>query len=471
MIISEESAMKRLLWCFAATLAASTALMSGPAWADDSFYTEAAKPYKGMTIRVLDEITPLQETLSKIVPEFEKETGIKVEWELLSHFEVISKGQADMLSGRGYYDAVMLHGFQLGPMLSAGVIRPIDDLVKNPKLANPQLGTSDFIQQPYKTTAFTNGKQYSFINWNYNQVYWARADLLNNPEEQAAFKAKYGYDLAPAKTIEQMRDIAEFFTRKKGEKLAGQPLTSDFYGIVLEGIKGGSTFPTLWTNFIKNYGGDIIDAEGHPTFDRKENVEALKMWAQLWKFAPPGIAEYSLLDVPTVMGNGIAAQTIAWSDFVLGIDKPGVSPYAGKFVYGPVPIKAGSTARHAESAPSVTVISLASKNPEPTFLFLEWLADKKQQDKLITVGKGGVPIRESWALPAIEGSTNKTLYAAMQSTLEISTSKPKMPKFYEVYDLLSGIAQEVGLGKISPEDAAKKGQAEMLKLCTTCLLK
>jgi multiple sugar transport system substrate-binding protein len=58
----------------------------------------------------------------------------------------------------------------------------------------------------------------------------------------------------------------------------------------------------------------------------------------------------------------------------------------------------------------------------------------------------------------------------MESTLEISSAKPKMPKYYELYDMLSGIAQEVGLGKISPADAAKKGQAEMLKLCTTCLL-
>src|ERR1700744_4024503 len=110
---------------------------------DADFYAEAAKPYKGTTIHVLDEITPLQETLSKIVPDFEKETGIKVEWELLNHFEVINKGQADMLSGRGYYDAVMLHGFQLGPMLSAGVLRPIDDMVSDPKLANPKLNSSD----------------------------------------------------------------------------------------------------------------------------------------------------------------------------------------------------------------------------------------------------------------------------------------------------------------------------------------
>jgi multiple sugar transport system substrate-binding protein len=454
------------------TLLAATMLSSSPIRAQDaSFYAEAAKPYKGTTIRVLDEITPLQETLSKIVPDFEKQTGIKVEWELLNHFEVINKGQADMLSGRGYYDAVMMHGFQLGPMLSAGVIRPIDDLVKNPKLADPNLNTDDFIQTPYKTAAFAKDKQYAFINWNYNQIYWARGDLLSNPEEQAAFKAKYGYELVPAKTIEQMRDIAEFFTRKKGEKLAGKPLESDFYGIVLEGIKGGSTFGVLWNDFMKNYGGDIVDAAGRPNFDTPENVAALTMWAQLWKFAPPGIAEYSLIDVPTVMGNGIAAQTIAWSDFVLGIDKPGVSPYAGKFVYAPVPGKAGSTVRSAEAEPSVTVINAASKNAEPTFLFLEWLADKKQQDKLIALRMGGVPIRESsWALPAIRDNPNKTLFAAMESTLEISSAKPKMPKYYELYDMLSSIAQEVGLGKLSPADAAKKGQAEMLKLCTTCLL-
>ena len=41
-----------------------------------------------------------------------------------------------------------------------------------------------------------------------------------------------------------MRDIAEFFTRKKGEKLAGEALETDFYGVVMEGIRGGTT---LWT--------------------------------------------------------------------------------------------------------------------------------------------------------------------------------------------------------------------------------
>src|SRR4029450_10079329 len=161
-------------------------------------------------------------------------------------------------------------------------------------------------------------------------------------------------------------------------KLAGATLESDFYGVVLEGLKGGTT---LWTvlnafvkhfggdifdaegpppgpegikggatlcpvlnAFVKNFGGDIFHAEGRPTVNRPENVAGVKFWADLWKFSPPGQAEYSLIDVPTVMGNGIAAQTLAWSDFVLGIDQPGKSKLAGKFVY------AGSPGtRHAQA--------------------------------------------------------------------------------------------------------------------------
>ena len=39
------------------------------------------------------------------------------------------------------------------------------------------------------------------------------ADVYGNPDEQAAFKEKYGYDLAPPATWDQVVDIQEFFRR------------------------------------------------------------------------------------------------------------------------------------------------------------------------------------------------------------------------------------------------------------------
>lgn len=458
-----------------ASVALTVLALSGHAYAQEFDYKEAAKPYAGTTIRVLDEITPLQEILATVVPEFAKETGIEVQYELLSHLDVINRGQADLLSRSGTYDGVMLHGFQLGPLLDAQAIRPIDDFLADEKLGNKGLDQDDFIQQPFRTLSFFNDKQYGFINWNYNYVYWARGDLLNDDTEKAAFKEKYGYDLAPAQTLEQLRDIAEFFTRKSGETLAGQPLTSDFYGIVLEGLKGQTSF-SLWVgNILRNYGGDFVDEEGKPSFNTPEVIESLKLWAELWKYSPPGTAEYSVIDVPTVMGNGIAAQSLAYSDFVLGIDKPGVSPLHGQFVYAPPPVKEGMDPKFAssEGEPSMIVISNASQKPEATFLFLQWLVEKKQQAALLDAGNGGVPIRvSSWpGLSKLE-ETNPSLVSAMQGSLDRVSAKRPMPNYFQIIDALSDIVQRVGLGSLSPEQAAEAGQQALERLCRggNCLL-
>ena len=433
---------------------------------------DAAKPYAGTTIHILDEITPLQETLKKLVPQFEAESGIKVDYELLNHFEVINKGQADLLSKRAAYDAVMLHSVQIGQMLAAGVLEPIDPFLGNASLTDPGLDMKDILNPANDTTTKFGGKSYGFLTWNYNMIYWARADLLNDPGEKVAFKAKYGYELAPAKTYKQFLDIGEFFTRKAGEKLAGQILKSDFYGILHEGIPGGATLVSVWENIIKNFGGNIFDASGKPSFDTPEVVAALTTWAKMWKYSPPGQAEYSLVDVPTVMGNGIAAQTIAFSDFVLGVDTPAGSALHGKFVYGGIPTNAGAKGpRFAASEPSMLAISKAAKSKEATYLFLQWMVEKSTQQRLITAGKGGVPMRaSSFAYPELSKGANVSLFNAMKNTMEVAVAKPKAPKLFEIYDALNPIVQEVGLGKITPEAAAKAGQAKMLAICASCTL-
>jgi multiple sugar transport system substrate-binding protein len=443
--------------------------LAGQASAQTWSYKEAAKPYAGTSIRVLDEITPLQETMKTLVGQFTAETGIKVEYELLNHFEVINKGQADMLSRRGHYDAVMLHGVQMGQMLAANTIEPIDGFMKDAKLLSPTLDAADMIEPAASTLTKFKGQTYGFLNWNYNMIYWLRGDLLADAGEKAAFKVKYGYELAPAKTFKEFLDIGEFFTRKAGATLAGQPLKTDFYGILHEGITGGATLPSVWFNVMKNYGADWFDANGAPTFDTPQSVAALAAWARMWKYAPPGQAEYSLVDVPTVMGNGIAAQAIAFSDFVLGIDKPGASPMAGRFTYAPIPTNPElKVKRSADGEPSTIVINKASKNKAATYLFLQWVVEKDTQKKLMTAGKGGVPMRtSSFALPEL---ANSPFYAAMKTNMEVVLAKPKAPKIFEIYDALGPIVQQVGQGRLTPEQGAKMGQEKMLAICKKCLL-
>lgn len=460
---------KTILLGFATLLAFANLVSEAKAWS----YKEAAKPYQGVSITVLDEVTPLQEAMSKLVPEFVEETGINVNYELLNHFEVISRGQADMLSGRGAYDAVLLHSAQMGLLLEADVLRPIDDLIANAALTSPDINLSDMIEPGWSTSSKQGDQTYALLTWAYNSVYWARKDLIENPDEQAAFKAKYGYDLKPAETLQEMRDIAAFFTRQKGETLAGETLQGPFYGLVLEGIKGGSSFPMFWNNILRNFGAEVFDAEGRPNWDTPETVAALTFWAELWKYGPPGMAEVSLIDVPTLMGQGVVAQSLAWSDFALGVDREGSSPFAGKFTYMPAPVNAeyGGPAS-AETEPSPIVISKASENAEATWLFLQWMVDIKTQEKLAKLLGGAVPSRNSaWDLPVYTESRLAPLFAAMRGSLAKGEAKPRAPKIYEVYDLLGGLIQEVGLGSRTPAEAAKLGQEGLLAICEQCLLK
>lgn len=454
---------------YAATLTMGTTSL---AQAADWSYQEAAKPYAGASIQVLDEITPLQETMRTLVPEFTEMTGIEVNYELLSHGDVINRGQADLFSGRGAYDAIMLHGLQLGPLLAADVIEPIETMMADSALTNPELALDDLFKTANDSLVHHDDKQYGFLTWNYNQIYWARKDLLEHPTEKQDFQERYGYELAAAETMEEMRDIAEFFTRKSGETLAGETLGNDFYGIVMEGIPGGTTFTTVWEVFLRNWGGDVFDSEGRPNFDSPENLAALTFWANLWTFSPPGQGEYSLVDVPTVMGNGIAAQSIAWSDFVLGVDKPDGGSYAGKFVYAGIPVHAGFEGTPSAGAePSLMALSRHSNNKEATYLFMQWMVDQKTQARLMQAGGGGVPIRRSTLdHPVMTQADRHSLYSAMQASLKYAKAKPKAPKFFEIDAALSPIVQQVGIGRLTPAEGLRKGQQELMSICTSCLL-
>jgi hypothetical protein len=40
-----------------------------------------------------------------------------------------------------------------------------------------------------------------------------------------------------------------------------------------------------------------------------------------------------------------------------------------------------------------------------------------------------------------------------------------VPKIYEIFDVMSGLMQETGLGLITAEQAAKRGQEALEKIC------
>jgi multiple sugar transport system substrate-binding protein len=427
---------------------------------------KAAEPYKGTEIRVLDEITDLQPAMKELIPEFERETGIKVKYELEAHPDVIRKGEADMISGRGAYDAAMVHVQQAGRVLAAEAIEYIDQYYEDPALHDPEVKWEDFIQPLTDQATTFDGQRMGFPNWNYNMVWWGRKDLMEHPAEKAAFEKEYGHELREPETLQEMLEIAEFFTREKGEKLAGKTLDGDFAGFLMEGAQLGSAVEAVEAIFMKQYGGGIFDEEGKPDAVKPENVEAMELYGKLFETGPDGQAEMSLIDVPVVMGEGRAASGILWSDFVFNIDKKGKSPHAGQFVYAPTPANADSPDNRSTAAqPGILMINAASENKEATYLFLQWLVSKATQERWLSGGVG-MPVRkDSLESPALTEGERADLFDAVKGSLENGTPWEKGPKLYEAFDAVNRMQQAVGQGKASPQEALETLQGDLEEIC------
>ena len=132
--------------------------------------------------------------------------------------------------------------------------------------------------------------------------------LYADEAKKAAYKEKYGNDLAPPDTWEEVTKQAEFF--------AAPP---DFYGTQFAGKE--EAINGRFYEMLVAEGGEYLDKDGKPAFNSEAGVRALDWFVNLYKAkaVPAGTTNYLWDD----LGQGFASGTIA-----LNLDWPG---WAGFF--------------------------------------------------------------------------------------------------------------------------------------------
>jgi multiple sugar transport system substrate-binding protein len=118
--------------------------------------------------------------------------------------------------------------------------------------------TEFFSQQPWRDHGPGHGQVLRRIPRQFGK-YWAipaegdavgwsyRKDWFEDPAEMEAFKAKYGYDLAPPEDWAQLRDIAEFFHRPDENRYGVAIYTDNSYDALVMGVE----------NAIFSFGGEL----------------------------------------------------------------------------------------------------------------------------------------------------------------------------------------------------------------------
>jgi multiple sugar transport system substrate-binding protein len=242
--------------------------------------------------------------------------GIELEIVETPPEDIYSKALLGIKSTPPEYDIIQWNSAWIGDF--EPYILPLDDFIRKP-LMDPGWGD---ILPGYRNFHNTwGGKIYSLTLDGDTFFLYYRKDLFDNPEEKDKFKSEYGYELGPPKTWDQALDIAKFFTRKAGEKLAGSKLTKDFYGIADQLRRGRSYYWYLfrYVPYVaaeRNGDPHYFDPETmEPLINSSGAIKALESLGKAKDLAPPGVLGFEWDELFTAaMKEGIIGMWPHWPD-------------------------------------------------------------------------------------------------------------------------------------------------------------
>ncbi|WGR96652.1 MULTISPECIES: extracellular solute-binding protein [unclassified Bradyrhizobium] len=343
------------------------------------------------------------------------------------------------------YDLLVFPPYFLGDFVALGFLRDLDQYTK---IIDPQL--DDYLPVYRDPVIKRNGKLYALMyDGDMLQVTY-RTDLFDNAEEKKNFKAKYGWDLAPAKNWDQFMQIAEFFTRPP-----------KLYGTAFYAQRG---FCYAWfINIFAGLGGHWFTDDMKPGINSDVGVKALEMLVKQKQYAPPNILQIDYPGLNEAFLNGSTAMVVQWDDLALKVGDPKMSKVVGKGGYAACP------SRTYMPYSRVMAVSAFSKNPENAY---KVAAHMQLPDVGVTYiydsECGEDPYRKSSlkpeaamknheGKPALDAASAKSYVEAMGEGLKDGypeLSIPGAPRYLDILDLYVSQALAGSLAPKAALDAA-----------------
>lgn len=407
---------------------------------------EGIRKYEGTTLYMIAEQQTPTIALESQLDDFEELTGIKVDLQMAPFDDVVQKETLAFESKTGAYDIVAAPYQFLGNMVDNEYIQSIEPFMEDESLAViPDYDSDDIIKAMWDASGNWHDKLYGVPANSCIGFFTYRQDLFDNEEEQAAFKEKYGYDLKVPTNWDEYRDAAEFFTRAKGETLAGETLDRDFYGVSMEG-KRHDAATCEWMNYMWSFGGNMFDEDGNIAVNSDKAVESLQYFHDLVQFAPPGVTSKTWDEQTTELQQGIAAMAIIFNDNAPALEDTSASAVAGKMGYTTVPVGEAKAAHYGGWG---YYIPTDSKNPEAAWLFMQWFNTPKVQKEIALQG-GFVNLQSVYD---DEDLNELPYWQASKEAYEISSRRPRIPQWNNMNNVLMLEISNCLSDKETPQEA------------------
>ena len=315
--------------------------------------------------------------LVELSKDFEKQSGITMKYEFVPWPNFADRMLNELNSGGKLCDLLIGDSQWIGGSAENGYYVKLNDF---------------FDKEGIKMSDFAPATVYAYSTWPKGTPnYWAlpamgdangwfyRKDWFARPELQAEFKAKHNRDLAPPKTWDELKEVAEFFQGREidGQKVYGAAI---FTERASEGITMGATSALYPYGFKYENTPGKYDMEG--AVNSEDAVKGLEMYKALYKCCtPPGYNDSYMGEGLDAFKSGQVAMMMNWFAFMPGMAKDEkVGDKTGFFVNPSQKIAASTLGGQGISVVANT------DNKDGALEYIKWFAQPEVQKKWWSLG-------------------------------------------------------------------------------------
>ena len=387
--------------------------------------------------------------LKSLAPQFEKETGIHVNFTVLPEDDLRDKTSQEFSSQAGQYDVATLSNFEIPIYAKAKWVADLTPFVEKDAGFD-----QDDVLEPMTKALTVDGRIYGEPFYGESSFLMYRKDVL----------ASKGVAMPADPTWQQVADIAAKVDRAK----------PGMRGICLRGQPGwGQLFAPL-TTVVNTFGGTWFTKDWEAQVDAPAFKEATQFYVDLVReHGESGAAQAGFTECLNNLQQGKVAMWYDATSAAGSLEAKG-SPVAGKLGYAPAPV-----VRTKQSGWLYTwswAVEEASTKKDAAWKFVSWASGKKYE-RLVGEKKGWASVpagkrASTYEIPeyvasakAFAGPTKKAIESVDPENAGVQPRPAPGIQFIDVPEfpaLGTQVSQEVSAaiaGKQSVDEALRTGQA------------
>lgn len=310
--------------------------------------TETETEAKVTDLTVIVANGPWTEALKVLAPQYEDETGIKINIEeygndqLNPTLKVKFNAQSSDFDVFGYQVQDVMRQFASNGWLTD--IQPYID-------ASPEWNWEDF-QSAARDAVQLDGATYGVPVMTERHIMYYRKDLLD------------AAGIAVPKTLDELKSAAA----KLNDPANG------FYGIAMRGAR--APLVTQLSSFLYSYGADFQDKDGNASIDTPEAIKAIQLYGDLLKdYGPPGETNMNWPEAAAIFTSGKAAFMLDADSLAYNFLDKDSSSVVDTVAFAPIP--SGPAGYHPYNiVPQTIGINAYSEKKQAAWDFIKWVTNE-----------------------------------------------------------------------------------------------